>query len=119
MADTPANRPDRGPDVAEVTVDRERGELRLSFDDGASGAVPLAELRRHCPCATCRAARQAGHDPTPDRPTGVADAELVGAWGLGIAWDDGHRTGIYPFSSLHEWVVAGEPPFTPDSGLGA
>lgn len=117
MTGTPSGSPPPA-DVVEVTVDREQGELRLTFDDGASGAIPLDELRRHCPCATCRAARQAGRDPTPARAPSVADAELVGAWGLGIAWDDGHRTGIYPFTALHEWVVAGEAPFTPDSGLG-
>ena len=48
----------------------------------------------------------------------VADAQLIGAWGLGITWSDGHSTGIYPFSSLHDWIRAGHPVFTPDSGLG-
>jgi DUF971 family protein len=108
------------PDVTDVTIDRPASELRLEFDDGVSGAITLLELRTHCPCATCRAARQS------DRPVWVSqggenpsvrDAELIGAWGLGITWDDGHATGIYPFSSLHEWLVAGKPRFTPDSGL--
>ena len=33
--------------------------------------------------------------PTSSRPLRVVDAELVGAWGLGITWNDGHSTGIY------------------------
>jgi len=108
-----------GADVLEVTVDRERGELRLVFDDGVEGAIALDELRDHCPCATCRAARQAGR-PTapPGSGRSVRDARLVGAWGLGITWDDGHATGIYPFGSLHDWLVDGQAPFAPDSGLG-
>jgi ATP-binding protein involved in chromosome partitioning len=113
----------RSSDVTEITVDRDAGDLRLRFDDGASGSINLVELRLACPCATCRAARQQGREAWPDRPDptplSVRDAELVGAWGLGITWNDGHATGIYPFEALHRWVETGEPRFTPDSGLGA
>ena len=30
-------------------------------------------------------------------------AELVGAWGLQIHWNDGHETGIYAWSMLRAW----------------
>lgn len=110
-------------DVSEITVDREAMELRLVFDDGTAGTIGLMELRLHCPCATCRAARQRGRDvwPAPGGATELAltDAQLVGAWGLGVTWADGHSTGIYPFSALYDWVRAGHPVLTPDSGLGA
>ena len=33
----------------------------------------------------------------------IADAELVGAWGLSIEWHDGHNTGIFPWTSLRRW----------------
>jgi DUF971 family protein len=108
------------PDVTDVTIDRPASELRLEFDDGVQGTITLLDLRTHCPCATCRAARQADRPvwvPRGGDNPSVRDAELVGAWGLGITWDDGHATGIYPFSSLHDWLVAGGPRFTPDSGL--
>ena len=111
------------PDVVDIAVDRPAMELRLRFDDGVAGSIALMELRLHCPCATCRAARQAGRAawPPPGAPAslGVRDAQLVGAWGLGITWDDGHATGIYPFEALHAWIRAGHPVTTPDSGLGA
>jgi DUF971 family protein len=116
------------PDVTEITVDREEMELRLAFADGTRGSIGLVDLRLACPCAGCRAARQAGREPWPARPVpagehgpvlAVADAELVGAWGLSVTWDDGHATGIYPFDALHSWVVTGSPSFAPDSGLGA
>lgn len=117
---SPEPRPGREPDVVEVTVDRPESRLTLGFDDGVQGSIDLAELREACPCATCRAARQAGRPVVPalGGPPTVRDAELVGAWGLGITWDDGHATGIYPFASLHEWLRTGHPTFTPDSGLG-
>jgi len=44
-------------------------------------------------------------------------AELVGAWGLSVTWNDGHSTGIYPFESLRRWRE-GDGGFGPDSGLG-
>jgi ATP-binding protein involved in chromosome partitioning len=110
-------------DVTDITIDRQAMDLHLSFDDGVEGRIGLVELRLHCPCATCRAARQAGREAWPtrggtDQSLELADAHLVGAWGLGITWNDGHATGIYPFSSLHDWIVAGHPVFSPDSGLG-
>lgn len=121
MSDSPRSDGRHGADVVDVTIDRASSELRLEFDDGVSGAIDLTDLRVHCPCATCRAARQAGREPwdraARSAPT-VQDANLVGAWGLGILWDDGHATGIYPFNSLHDWIVNGRPSFTPDSGLG-
>jgi DUF971 family protein len=117
---TNAPRPGREPDVVDVTVDRPASRLTLAFDDGVGGSIDLVELREACPCATCRTARQAGRPVVSALGAGptVRDAELVGAWGLGIAWDDGHATGIYPFSALHEWLRTGRPSFSPDSGLG-
>lgn len=110
------------PDVTDIELDRDAMELRVRFDDGVHGAIGLVELRLNCPCATCRAARQRS---TPvwagqgrSEVLGVRDAQLVGAWGLGITWSDGHSTGIYPFESLHTWVVSGDAPFDADSGLG-
>ena len=110
------------PDVTDITIDRDANEMRLVFDDGLAGSINLVELRLACPCATCRAARQAGREvwPTgPDpAPLQVAGAELIGAWGLGVTWNDGHATGIYPFAGLHDWVRTGRPQLNPDSGLG-
>jgi DUF971 family protein len=112
----------RQPDVTNITIERATMELRLEFDDGMSGTINLMELRLHCPCATCRAARQAGRAAWPtssnEQALELTDASLVGAWGLGITWNDGHATGIYPFASLHDWVRLGHPTFAPDSGLG-
>jgi DUF971 family protein len=50
-------------------------------------------------------------------PLRIEDANLHGAWGLLIAWNDGHATGIFPFESLRRWDESGSA-FGPDSGLG-
>jgi len=118
----PLRSPTRQPDVTDITIERAAMELRLEFDDGVTGTIGLVDLRLHCPCATCRAARQAGRAVWPtspgDQTLELADAQLVGAWGLGVTWGDGHSTGIYPFASLYDWIQAGHPVFAPDSGLG-
>jgi DUF971 family protein len=103
-------------EVRDITIDRRAG-MRITFGDGAVGEFDLTELRVHCPCAGCRNAREQGRSPWTGATLEVAGAELVGAWGLSIAWNDGHAAGIYPFSSLRQWADDGEPPLTPDSGL--
>jgi DUF971 family protein len=50
-------------------------------------------------------------------PLRIDNAELHGAWGLSVTWNDGHSTGIYPFESLRRWRE-GDGGFGPDSGLG-
>ncbi len=64
----------------------------------------LEELRERCPCAECRTRREQGRPvrspSSPLQPLRITDAELVGAWGLGITWNDGHRTGIYSWDLL-------------------
>jgi DUF971 family protein len=101
----------------DVTVRRDRG-LEVVFEDGETAGFGLEELRQTCPCAHCRGAREEGRPPFAGDPARLAirDAELVGAWGLRLIWQDGHATGIYPWESLRRWADAGEPQFAPDSG---
>lgn len=104
----------------DVTVRRAQG-VEVVFGDGAVHDFPLDELRAWCPCAHCRNAREDGRAPfngDPDRLR-LRDAELVGAWGLRLIWDDGHGTGIFPWDELRRWADAGAPAFGPNSGLGA
>jgi len=86
-----------------VEVDRTEA-VRLTWADGRVSSYGLDDLRRACPCATCRDLRAAGGDPGAGRDARVADAHLVGNWGLGITWDDGHSTGIYPWEQFAEWA---------------
>ena len=107
--------------VQDVTVDRANG-VTVVFGDGCSATYDLVELRVNCPCAACRGTRDQGLTPWPTPtspdPLAVTSAELHGAWGLGIEWNDGHRTGIYPWDALRRWADEGRPSFTPDSGRG-
>lgn len=108
-------------EVADVTIERERG-VTVVFADGHRCSFELLELRLACPCAGCRGARDKGEQPWPTPrsplPLSIADAQFVGAWGLSIAWNDGHATGIYPWDALRDWCERGEAHYPPDSGLG-
>jgi DUF971 family protein len=108
--------------VRDITIERDT-RMSVTFGDDRVGRYDLVELRVHCPCAGCRGDREKGRAPwsaeSAIAPLAVTTANLVGAWGLSITWNDGHSAGIYPFSSLYQWAEDGEPPLTPDSGLSA
>lgn len=85
------------------------GVMRILWNDGRECRYPYTKLRQACPCATCRDERaQVQRDPfhiVADAPTdGLEPAMLstVGHYALNIEWNDGHRTGIYPWSLLRD-----------------
>lgn len=105
-----------------ATIDVARDEaVTITFVDGRVARFDLETLRKGCPCAACRGLRDQGLPawPRPGSPTPlrIENAELHGAWGLVITWNDGHSTGIFPFESLRRWHEEGSA-FGPDSGLG-
>ena len=103
-----------------IDVVRDEG-VTITFQDGYIVNFDLVTLRLACPCATCRSLRDQGAETWPrpgsPLPLRIDNAELHGAWGLSVTWNDGHSTGIYPFESLRRWRE-GDGGFGPDSGLG-
>jgi len=94
-------------EVIDITVKRDTG-VELTFADGMVARFALADVRRHCPCATCRSLRDKGEDawprPNSPMPLAIVDARLHGAWGLDIDWNDGHGSGIFPFEEFRRWA---------------
>ncbi len=86
-----------------IEIQRDSG-LTLTWLDGTTSHFELEELRRYCPCADCRTRRDANQSiwplPSSPQPLRIVDAELVGAYGISITWNDGHSTGIYNWTSL-------------------
>lgn len=87
--------------------------LHIVWQDGRSSMYALANLRRLCPCATCRTEREQ-QDENPLRilkfnPAGVrvVSAELVGHYAIQFQWSDGHKSGIFDFRFLR---AIDEPP---------
>jgi DUF971 family protein len=94
-----------------TTIDLERDQgLTIVWDDGIVSRFGLEELRVNCQCAECRGIRDRGGEvwPTPasPQPLRAESAELVGAWGLSVRWNDGHGTGIYAWDVLRAWSEA-------------
>jgi DUF971 family protein len=90
---------------APVTIDVERDrDVTLTWADGTTSRFGLEELRQHCPCAWCRTQRERDLPvwplPSSPQPLRIVDAQLVGAWGIGLTWNDGHATGVYSWELL-------------------
>ena len=86
--------------IVPTSIELERSrQLRVDFEDGIEIAVSVDLLRSSCPCADCRGVRERGDRPGRADPVAL-EAELHGSYGLSIAWDDGHRTGIYSWDLL-------------------
>lgn len=115
MADDPSmtagSPPHRGPHDDSVTprdlkVKIAEQRLLIEWKDGKHSEFSLAQLRRVCPCATCRTEREQ-QSSNPLRilkadPTGVrvTNARLVGSYAIQFDYSDGHNTGIYDFRFL-------------------
>jgi DUF971 family protein len=90
---------------------KDAATLQIDWDDGHISLYGLKELRRSCPCATCREARSvASTNPlrilsaqeviAPDLD--LQQAEVVGRYAISFLWTDGHNTGIYSFDFLRQ-----------------
>lgn len=81
--------------------------LTIEWDDGQLREYEVAELRRHCPCATCNTERQRSESgqitlSAPGDELKIAAMHPVGNYGYSIHFSDRHTTGIYPLELLRE-----------------
>src|SRR4051794_27596653 len=83
------------------------GELAIKWEDGRESFIPLAKLRRFCPCAGCRGEVDIMGNlyKGPERALSEASFRLVrwgtvGGYGIQPVWGDGHSTGIYSYDYL-------------------
>ena len=97
---------DRSATPKDLKVKIQEQKLSVDWMDGTRAEYALADLRRNCPCATCRVERgKQGENPLrilKSDPTGVrvTRAQLVGNYAIQFIWSDGHSTGIFDFSYL-------------------
>ena len=91
-----------------ITADREKRQLFISWDDGHESVYPFDGLRAVCPCVECKGGH--AHMGGPPDPKLVRDApqtdlnleqvSAVGSYALQFFWTDGHATGIYTWDLL-------------------
>lgn len=85
--------------------------LQIEWSDGRSDSIAVADLRKHCPCATCREKRSAPPPPVNVLPVlNLAEAQPmkllgmqpVGNYAYAVHFSDEHDTGIFTFELLRE-----------------
>lgn len=108
---TPATPPMRPADIQVIG-----SELAIRWANGEETYLPLATLRRYCPCAACSGERDVFGNlhKGPDRPLGPRATELVtwtpvGGYAIQPVWGDGHSTGIYAFDYLRRLGAMNQP----------
>ncbi len=87
----------------EIVLNKEKDLVTISFDTGAVYEYEAEFLRVYSPSAEVR-----GHGSEPRKtPPGkravkIAGIEQVGNYAIKFVFDDGHDSGIYSWSYLHE-----------------
>jgi len=87
----------------ELSLDKDKRILTVSFDDGKSFTIPAELLRVLSPSAEVQ-----GHSPEQrvtvggKRNVGITRLEPVGNYAVRIVFTDGHDTGLYVWEYLRE-----------------
>lgn len=90
-------------------IDLIGNELAIAWNDGRETYHPLEQLRRDCPCATCKGEPDAtGKVYVPnvvydkDRSFTLKSWRIIGGYAIAPTWADGHETGLYTFDSFRK-----------------
>lgn len=104
------------PVPVEIQRDQEDG-IVIRWSDGLVVRRTASQLRKACPCATCREKKRGESklkqgessfralpilSKAEAQPLRVLSMQPVGAYAYQIAFSDGHSSGIYPFSLLRK-----------------
>ena len=89
-----------------ITLHRASHVLEVEFDNGEAFRLPCEYLRTHSPSAEVQ-----GHGPgqrvlvAGKRNVNIDAIEPVGNYGVLLRFSDGHATGIFSWSTLHDLGV--------------
>ncbi|MGA9334978.1 MAG: DUF971 domain-containing protein [Rudaea sp.] len=92
--------------VTGITLHRASHSLEVAFDSGETFRMSCEYLRTHSPSAEVQ-----GHGPgqrvlqVGKRDVNIVEIVPVGHYGVLLKFDDGHDTGIYSWSVLHDLGV--------------
>ena len=87
----------------EIRLRKNSRLLVISFDDGSEYSLSFEYLRVHSPSAEV-----AGHGPgqetlqTGKENVAITAIDPIGHYAVRLVFDDGHDSGLYSFSYLHE-----------------
>ncbi len=84
-------------------IEESDSELSIKWSDDSETSYKAADLRRVCPCATCRdewtGEKILDASNIPD-DISFGHISIVGRYALNFHFSDGHETGIYSFAYL-------------------
>ena len=87
------------------TVRFDNENIYLKFSDGKQWCVDNRALRLSCECALCVSEVTGDKilNPAQIRPD-IKPIEIVplGRYAIGVTWNDGHSSGIYPYKKIEE-----------------
>jgi DUF971 family protein len=91
--------------------------LKIQWSDGHLSSYKFADLRKACPCASCRGTHEERPSGSlslfvlPDNATDLlSPSEIVpvGRYAYTIVWKDGHSAGIYSYDYLRQLCQCSE-----------
>ena len=91
------------PRPTDIILHRGSHLLEVAFDDGSRFSLPCEYLRVESPSAEVQ-----GHGPGPrvlvpgKRNVNIRAIEPIGNYAVQLQFDDGHDSGIYSWSLLHQ-----------------
>ena len=87
----------------EIKYSKDKRALSIVFDDGSSFRLPAEYLRVESPSAEVQGHGSAQKQTVPGkRNVEIARIEPVGRYAVRIVFNDGHDTGLFSWSYLHE-----------------
>jgi len=87
------------PIPVEINHIKEKGLVRITWEDGHVGEYPKDYLRGYCPCGACQG-HGGGIKFVSVSNAQLAEIRAVGNYAIEFCWQDGHNTGIYTFEYL-------------------
>jgi DUF971 family protein len=82
--------------------------LAIAWSDGREDYLPLAALRKACPCASCNGEPDVMGKPgaivtdVSRAPEELTSWQMIGGYGFQPRWVDGHASGIFSFAYLRQ-----------------
>ncbi|MCC2666569.1 MAG: domain containing protein [Gammaproteobacteria bacterium] len=85
-----------------ITLHKLSRVLEVEFDTGERFFLPCAYLRAYSPSAEMRHGASLEKTEIVKNQVNILAIEPVGQYAIRPVFSDGHRTGIYSWSTLHE-----------------
>ena len=98
----PPDSPSSNPWPSEIRLNPERNMLIVAFDDGTRFELPAELLRVESPSAEVRNHGGPKTIVLGKKDVTIAAVEPVGNYAVRLSFSDGHDTGLYSWTWLHQ-----------------